>query len=98
MHLEAVPIKENRRRRDLALNITHCPQGHPYDEVNTFVNASGHRGCRTCRGERVRAYYAAHPEKRQEAWRRYDQSERRRDSRRAAYAKAREDKGEDTGR
>jgi hypothetical protein len=26
---------------------THCPQGHPYSEENTYVNR-GHRFCRTC--------------------------------------------------
>lgn len=29
---------------------THCPYGHPYDEVNTYINpAKGQRMCRTCR-------------------------------------------------
>ena len=27
---------------------THCPQGHPYDELNTYVTKNGHRQCRTC--------------------------------------------------
>jgi len=27
---------------------THCPQGHPYSEENTYWN-KGHRQCRTCR-------------------------------------------------
>lgn len=28
---------------------THCPQGHPYDETNTYVVPStGDRTCRTC--------------------------------------------------
>jgi len=27
---------------------TQCPQGHPYDEVNTYVNPQGRRWCRTC--------------------------------------------------
>lgn len=31
---------------------THCPQGHPYDEKNTYRN-SGSRKCRTC--NRIRA-------------------------------------------
>lgn len=29
---------------------THCPQGHPYDEVNTYYTR-GWRECRTCRRE-----------------------------------------------
>ena len=37
---------------------THCPQGHPYDEANTYriVRSDGHRErhCRTCKRETVR--------------------------------------------
>ncbi len=55
-HLEPVSRSENNRRgrvgkvarlRNLAK--THCPQGHPYDEANTFRQTSGARGCRACR-------------------------------------------------
>ena len=35
-HLEPVSSGENTRRGEPA-NRTHCPQGHPYDEVNTRV-------------------------------------------------------------
>jgi hypothetical protein len=31
-------------------NRTHCRQGHPYNEQNTYVTPSGKRDCRTCRG------------------------------------------------
>ena len=35
---------------------THCPQGHPYDEANTYrYPNTGHRRCRTCHRERVAA-------------------------------------------
>jgi hypothetical protein len=27
---------------------THCPQGHPYDEENTYWRPDGARNCRTC--------------------------------------------------
>lgn len=30
---------------------TYCPQGHPYDEKNTYLRGS-RRTCRTCRRER----------------------------------------------
>jgi hypothetical protein len=37
---------------------THCPQGHPYNEANTYVSigANGRpaRQCRTCRRNRVK--------------------------------------------
>lgn len=41
---------------------THCPQGHPYDEVNTLhytsLNGSPIRRCRTCKREQgLRTYY-----------------------------------------
>lgn len=33
---------------------THCPQGHPYDAQNTYINPSGYKTCRTCVRERMR--------------------------------------------
>ena len=36
--------------------VTHCPQGHLYDEENTYVRPSGWRSCRQCGREQVRAY------------------------------------------
>jgi hypothetical protein len=45
-HLEPVTLQENMRRRGAIR--TECPQGHPYDEANTRVNARGHRSCREC--------------------------------------------------
>lgn len=56
-HLEQVTAKVNTQRSDAGWNlerlaaITHCPQGHPYDETNTYrpPNAGyAHRMCRTC--------------------------------------------------
>lgn len=46
-HLQAVTHRENVRRTANAAK-THCPQGHPYDEVNTGVTPNGWRVCRTC--------------------------------------------------
>jgi hypothetical protein len=34
---------------------THCPQGHPYDQVNTILGGDGKRRCRTCVNARARA-------------------------------------------
>lgn len=36
---------------------TRCPQNHPYDEANTYVDKDGHRFCRTCRRDRIRAFH-----------------------------------------
>lgn len=55
-HLEPVLHVENMRRSWFYTGAahhqsakTHCKQGHPYDEENTYVYAeSGWRGCRTC--------------------------------------------------
>lgn len=67
-HLEAVTSWENTMRSNAigAVNAakTHCPQGHPYDEVNTYVVApgpgvpNGGRACRICRNKRS-GYYNA---------------------------------------
>ena len=35
---------------------THCPQGHPYDEANTYVFRGG-RSCRVCMRIRNRRHY-----------------------------------------
>lgn len=56
-HLEAVPPAENRRRQPnviAQLARTHCPHGHPYDELNT-IRRRGKRECRECGRIRVRA-------------------------------------------
>jgi hypothetical protein len=45
-HLEPVTAAENTRRGAAA--ITHCPQGHAYDEANTRRRPDGRRGCRRC--------------------------------------------------
>lgn len=51
-HLEPVTLVENLRRgRTL---ITHCPSGHEYSEVNTYV-AGNSRHCRICHRDRERA-------------------------------------------
>jgi len=33
---------------------THCPQGHPYDEENTYEIPGGGRGCKECTRQRTR--------------------------------------------
>src|ERR1035441_8724960 len=55
-HMEPVTHAENMRR-GVAGKVAairqrgkaHCPQGHPYDETNTYVSPRGSRSCRTCR-------------------------------------------------
>lgn len=44
-HLEPVTNAENIRRS--AASKTHCPNGHPYSEENTY-RYRGRRSCRTC--------------------------------------------------
>lgn len=55
-HLEPVSGAENTRRG--AARITHCPQGHPYDQTNTRIRSRGSRECSTCAREKARARYA----------------------------------------
>lgn len=50
-HLEPVLQLENvaRGRAGIQNRIkTHCPQGHPYDEENTYHSNQGRRHCKTC--------------------------------------------------
>lgn len=51
-HLEPVTPRENTRR---AMR-THCVNGHPFDDENTWVYR-GKRYCRECRRVRCRARY-----------------------------------------
>ena len=43
---------------------THCLNGHPFDEKNTYVNpASGKRACRACQSVFRKRYEASDPER-----------------------------------
>lgn len=58
-HLEPVTKQENQRRGLRGELTTHCPQGHAYDEVNTYwrpERAHG-RSCRECVRQAQRAAY-----------------------------------------
>ena len=44
--------RERRRaegRKPSPADRTHCPQGHPYDDANTYRDKNGKRHCRQCR-------------------------------------------------
>lgn len=58
-HLEPVTQSENVKRGGYSLK-THCPQGHPYDEANTYRSKTG-RVCRACGRDRRRAGYVPVP-------------------------------------
>jgi hypothetical protein len=55
-HLEPVTAQENQLRSESASGLsarkTHCPQGHPYD----CINSRGNRCCRRCMREQARRY------------------------------------------
>lgn len=59
-HLEAVTQSVNLKRgltgkvNNPSTLATHCPHGHPYDELNTHVNRQGKRECRACHRENTR--------------------------------------------
>lgn len=53
-HLEPVTQRENLNRSPLVMSAvngakTHCPQGHAYDEANTYTKLRNGRPIRTCR-------------------------------------------------
>lgn len=57
LHLEPVTVAENIQRGTQGWDQrakTHCPQGHAYDEANTYVNPRGQRMCRACARNRAR--------------------------------------------
>lgn len=62
-HLEPVTCRTNLLRGGTfqAANAakTHCPQGHPYDEANTYINGVGGRECRACNAAYERRRRAA---------------------------------------
>lgn len=65
-HLEVVTQAENIRRGDgpgawrrKQLEKTHCPQGHPYSDENTYHHPNGSRQCRACGRARDRRRRAA---------------------------------------
>jgi hypothetical protein len=66
-HLEPVTCRENLLRGDTIAAAhaakTHCPQGHPYDEANTYVSPNRQRFCRKCTRRHWRAYRAARKER-----------------------------------
>jgi hypothetical protein len=54
-HLELVTHKVNCQRGNVGIASgallkarTHCPQGHPFDVQNTYINPNGSRHCRAC--------------------------------------------------
>lgn len=56
-HLEAVTGMENTRRGLTGKRNrikTHCGQGHPFDEQNTYLPPSGGRHCKACMKARDR--------------------------------------------
>lgn len=60
-HLEPVTQQENQRRAgpySRNAQVTHCRQGHPYDEANTYHHPSGSRVCRACNRASVARYKA----------------------------------------
>lgn len=60
-HLEVVPHAENVRRGEPATK-THCKNGHPYDDKNTYWKPDkfrgGRRQCRVCNRAAVAALKA----------------------------------------
>lgn len=52
LHLEVVTHRENTLRGNGVAGkyarATHCKNGHPWDEQNTYIRRSGARQCRAC--------------------------------------------------
>ena len=53
-HLRLLTNRENARDNGHAAK-THCPAGHPYDSVNTYIDPDNARRCRQCARNRRQA-------------------------------------------
>lgn len=54
LHLRLLTLVENARDTSYTRH-THCPQGHPFTEENTYrIPKTGHRTCRSCQRNRVK--------------------------------------------
>lgn len=53
-HLELLTKREHRRITNL--KIKNCPQGHEYNEENTYLH-NGNRQCKICRNKRNKERY-----------------------------------------
>lgn len=62
-HLEPVTQLENIKRA-YAIKPTVCPQGHDYDEINTYINPLGRKVCRKCTNQAGKDYRARKEAKR----------------------------------
>lgn len=66
-HLEAVTQQVNNQRQSHPgkyVGVTHCVNGHPFDETNTYKRPTGGRACETCRRAVNAAWNAANRERR----------------------------------
>lgn len=61
LHLEAVTVQENRRRRDTKK--THCKWGHPLSGDNIWISSRGLRKCKQCNRRNVKEFFARNPGK-----------------------------------
>jgi HNH endonuclease len=75
-HLQLLTVRENRqRRRTWLMHKNTCPQGHPYDEVNTRIeyraDGRAYWRCKACSRAAQARWEARHREQRIEYFRRY---------------------------
>src|SRR5215510_13596426 len=60
LHLEAVTVQVNRKRRNE--DQTHCRHGHELTGDNVYINKKGARMCRACNRRRQLEFQAANPD------------------------------------
>lgn len=51
-YAKLIPVVVARAKAKSAAK-THCPNGHEYNDANTYVTAQGWRRCRVCRNQRL---------------------------------------------
>jgi hypothetical protein len=56
-----------RKGRKVTHAASHCPQGHPYEGENVYIDPAGKKHCRACNREAQRRYHARTTSKRPDA-------------------------------
>lgn len=56
------------RTRNTFAATSHCKNGHPWTDENTYIQSNGRRGCRPCTRELQRQWALRNPDKVKASW------------------------------
>jgi hypothetical protein len=68
-HLQPLSFEDHGRKDNQNVNKTHCQNGHPFDEENTYSwDGNDYRQCKICKKERQAEWRKNHPNYKKEYW------------------------------